>query len=132
MEYSSPSFLNWVFFFNWSRKLHVYHANRISLFYSFEWFMSLVRTRTPPPFPLKKEGGSMVQGQVFLKGGGRWHFSYLIFSRFIIFTFRNYFTLSKIVSCIWRKKIFSATIILWKKVIQSCLKINLKISHKLR
>ena len=29
---------------------------------------------------LKKgmEGGSMVQGQVFLKGGG-WHFSYLIF-----------------------------------------------------
>ena len=24
------------------------------------------------------EGGSMVQGQVFLKGGG-WHFSYLIF-----------------------------------------------------
>ena len=34
----------------------------------------------------------MVQGQVFLKGwgGGGWHFPYLIFSRFIIFTFRNY------------------------------------------
>ena len=32
----------------------------------------------------------MVQGQVFLKGG--WHFSYLIFFRFIIFTFRNYFS----------------------------------------
>ena len=31
----------------------------------------------------------MVQGQVFLKGGG-WHFSYLIFPRFMIFTFRNY------------------------------------------
>ena len=39
---------------------------------------------------LKKGGGSMVQGQVFLKGGYFWHFSYLIFSRFIIFTFRNY------------------------------------------
>ena len=32
----------------------------------------------------------MVQGQVFLKGGR--HFSYLVFSRFIIFTIRNYFT----------------------------------------
>ena len=31
----------------------------------------------------KKEGGSMKQGQVFLKGGG-WYF-YLIFSRFITF-----------------------------------------------
>ena len=40
-------------------------------------------------------GGSMVQGQVFLKGC--WHFLYLIFSRFIILTFRNYFTLRKIV-----------------------------------
>ena len=34
----------------------------------------------------------MVQRQVFLKGGkGGWNFSFLIFSRFIIFTFRNYF-----------------------------------------
>ena len=36
---------------------------------------------------LKKAGGSMVQGQVFLKWGGGgergWHFSYLIFSWFI-------------------------------------------------
>ena len=38
----------------------------------------------------------MVQKQVFLKGEDC-HFSYLIFSRFIIFTFRNYFTLCKIV-----------------------------------
>ena len=30
----------------------------------------------------------MVQGQVILKGGG-WHLSYLIFSRFIIFAYRN-------------------------------------------
>ena len=49
----------------------------------------------------------MVQGQVSLKlerggGGGGWHgtFSYLIFSRFIIFTLRNYFTLCEIVLCI--------------------------------
>ena len=39
---------------------------------------------------LKKAGGSMNQGQVFLKGEGGWHFSYFTFSRFIIFTFRNY------------------------------------------
>ena len=30
----------------------------------------------------------MVQGQVLLKGGD-WHFSNLIFPRFMIFTFRN-------------------------------------------
>ena len=58
---------------------------------------------------IQKEGGSMGQGQIFLKEGG-WHFPYLIFSRFIIFTFRNYFTLCKIVLCIWRKT-FSSTII---------------------
>ena len=66
----------------------------------------------PPPWvgwggiwKIKKRGGSVVQGQVFLKGRC-WHFSYLFFSRFIIFTFRNYFTLCKIVLCIWRKIIF--------------------------
>ena len=33
----------------------------------------------------------MVQRQVFLKlGEGGWHFFYLFFSRFIIFSFRNY------------------------------------------
>ena len=31
-----------------------------------------------------------------------------------------------------KKLFFSATIILWKKVILSCLKMNLKTSHKLR
>ena len=34
------------------------------------------------------------------------HFSYLFFSRFIISTFRNYFTLCKIVLRIWRKTSF--------------------------
>ena len=81
----------------------------------------------------KKGSGSMVQGQVLLKGGwGCWYFSYLIFSRFIIFIFRNYFTLCKIVLCIWRKTIFFCHHNFMKKVILSCLKMNLKISHKLR
>ena len=44
----------------------------------------------------------MVKGQVFLKEWD-WHFSFLIFSRFIIFTFKNYFTLCKIVLCILKK-----------------------------
>ena len=38
----------------------------------------------------------MVQGQVFLKEGRLKVLDYLIISRFIIFTFRNYFTLHKI------------------------------------
>ena len=51
---------------------------------------------------IKKGSGSMVLGQVFLKkwgvgGGGGYHFSYLVFSRFIIFTFINYFNLCKVV-----------------------------------
>ena len=72
---------------------------------------------------LKKEGGSMVQWQVFLKGGD-WYF-YLIFSRFIIFKSRNYFILSCKIA--WYIALCS-TITSWKKI-QSCLKMNLKISH---
>ena len=61
----------------------------------------------------------MVPGQVFLKGWTD--------------TFPVYFTLCKIVLRILRKKIFfSFPIILRKKVILSCLKMNLKLSHKLR
>ena len=64
---------------------------------------------------LEKGAGSMVQGQVVLKrcvcvcagggGSGGWgrHFSYLIFSSFIIFTYRNYITLCKVVFCIWNE-----------------------------
>ena len=40
------------------------------------------------------------------------YFLFFFFSNFIIFTFRNYFNLWKIVLYIWRKN-FSATIILW-------------------
>ena len=52
------------------------------------------------------------------------------FLRFIIFTFRNY----PLQNCyaFQEKLFFYVTIILWKKVILSCLKMNLKISHDLR
>ena len=54
-----------------------------------------------------------------LNRGSSWHFSYLIFSWFINFTFRNYFSLCKIVLCIWRKIIFSATIKCHSKVFKN-------------
>ena len=57
----------------------------------------IVRTAPPPP-PERKRGGIMVHGQFFLKEG---LLLFLFnFSRYIIFTFRNYFTLSKTVLCI--------------------------------
>ena len=65
---------------------------------------------------LEKGGGSMVKGQV------GWNFSYLIFWRFIIFTFRNYITLCKIVLCIWRKTIFFSHHNFIKMFILSCRK----------
>ena len=84
---------------------------------------SITRSSDPPPlfkeggvnfsylpqhgglWKIKKAGGSMVQGQVFLKGEGRL-FPIWFFSSFIIFTFRNYFTLCKIALHNWRKKTF--------------------------
>ena len=59
--------------------------------------------RTPSPL-FKGRGGrggegkgkSMVLVQVFLKKRGSWHFSFLVFLRFIIFTFKNYFTKSSL------------------------------------
>ena len=115
---------------------------------------SSIIIRTPPPSPPFKRVGKVNFNDLLRRGGGwlwkienrewkydagagllnrgGWHFSYLIFSSFIIFTGRNYFTLCKIVLCIWRKFFFSATIILWKKFIRSYLKMNLKISNKLR
>ena len=75
-----------------------------------------------------KEGWKHVAEAGLLKRGG-WPFSYLVFSRFIIFTFRNYFTLCKIVLRIWRKIIFFCYHNFMKKVILSCLKMNQKIFH---
>ena len=65
--------------------------------------------------------------EVWCRGGsswrlGRsWHFLNLIFSRFIIFTFRNYFTHCKVVLYIWRKVIFSCHHN-FPAIIPSCLK----------
>ena len=67
----------------------------------------------------------MVQGQVYLKGGGGLAlFLFNLFSRFIIFTFRNY----SLPNCVMHLKKNHSFM---KKVILSCLKMNLKISHKL-
>ena len=72
------------------------------------------RRQLPPPkgekyekLKIKKRGWKYDPGAGLLKGGGTstWHFFYLIFSRFIIFTFRNYF-LCKIVLCIGRNITF--------------------------
>ena len=50
----------------------------------------------------------MGQGQVFLnRMGGGWNFSYLVFSRFIIFTFRHYFILAKLCYAFEEKLYFS-------------------------
>ena len=78
----------------------------------------------------KKKGWKYGAGAGLLKRGGSWHFSYLIFSRFIIFAFRNYFTLCKIVLRIWRKIIFFSQHNFMKKGYHSYLNMLLKISHK--
>ena len=114
---------------------------------------SIVWTSPPPPvflkggskfwlppldggiWKIKKRGWKYGVGAGLLKRGA-WHFSYLSFWRFVIFTIP--FTLCKITlpfakSCypFEEKLFFSATIILWQKVILSYLKMNLKIFHKL-
>ena len=66
----------------------------------------------------------MVQGQVSLKDGRTGTLSFLHLEITLPFT--------KLCYAFEEKLFFSATIILWKKVILSCLKMNLKISHKLR
>ena len=73
----------------------------------------------------------MVQGQVFLKGGGgAGTFPILFFVFFLHLEITLPF--AKLCYAFEEKLFFSATIILGKKVILSCLKMNLKISHKLR
>ena len=70
-----------------------------------------------------KKGWKYGVGEGPLKRRG-WLFSYFIFSRFIIFTFRIY-------NCVMhlKKNYYHNSM---KKVILKCLKMNLKISHKIR
>ena len=75
----------------------------------------------------------MIQGQVFLKEGGLalgtfsiWFFQGSLFLHLEITSF------AKLCYALEETLLFSATIILWKNVIITCLKMNLKISHKLR
>ena len=73
----------------------------------------------------------MVQGQVFLKGEGVTPF---LFNFFKVYHFCILKLLYPLQNCVhYAKKLyFSVTIILSKKVILSCLKMNLKLSHKLK
>ena len=73
----------------------------------------------------------MVLGQVFLKGKN-WHFSDLVFQGLSFLHLEITLCFSKFRSAFEEKYFFSVTIILLKKVILSCPKMNLKISHKLR
>ena len=77
----------------------------------------------------KNGGERMVQGQVFLIGEGLEPFLFNLLKVFI-FTLRNYFTLYKILFCIWRIIFFCHHNFMKKKVILSCLKMNLKISYE--
>ena len=75
----------------------------------------------------------MVQGQVFLKGVGG--LALVLFNFFQGLSFLHLeitLTFAKLCYAFEEKLFFSATIILGKKVILSCLKMNVKISHKLR
>ena len=80
----------------------------------------LGRQHSVPDF---EKGWGIVRIPLFIGGGrARWwkvkvwyrgrDFSYLIFSRFIFFVFRNYFTFCKIVLYTWKKIFFSAAKIL--------------------
>ena len=68
----------------------------------------------------------MLQGQVFLKGGDG-HFS--IFKGLSFLHLEITWPFVELCHAFEEKLFFSVTMILWKKVFQSCLKMNLKISH---
>ena len=68
-----------------------------------------------------KKSESMVQGQVFLKGGGG--LALFIFNFFKVYHFYIYKLFYPLQNCyaFEEKLFFSVTIILWKKIILSCL-----------
>ena len=68
----------------------------------------------------------MVQGQIFLKaGGGDWHLCYLILSGLSFLHSEIILLSAKLFYTFEENLFFSANIILLKKVILSCLKMNL-------
>ena len=78
----------------------------------------------------------MVQGDVFLKRGRGRGVALFLSNFFKVFTFLSFLHLEitlpfEKLCYAFEEKNFSATIILWKKLILSYLKMNLKISHKL-
>ena len=73
----------------------------------------------------------MVQGQVFLKGGAG-TFPIYFFQGLSFLHLEITLPFVKLCYAFEEKILFSATIFLCEKVILSCLKMNLKISHKLR
>ena len=79
----------------------------------------------------------MVQGEVFLKEG-EGGVALFLSNFFKVFTYLSFLHLKitlpfeKLCYAFEEKLFFSATIILWKKFILSYLKMNLKLSHKLR
>ena len=78
----------------------------------------------------------MVQVQVFFKGGGggggAGFFPIYFFQSLSFWHLEIIFPFAKLRYAFEAKLFFSATIVLWKKVILSCLKMNLKISYKFR
>ena len=77
-----------------------------------------------------KKGWTYGAGAGLLKRGG---LTLVLFNFFKVYHFYIEKLLYPLQNCAMhlKKKKFSVIIILWRKVILSCLKINLKISHKL-
>ena len=91
-------------------------------------------SRTGEIWKIKKRGWKYGAGAGLLKRGGGttvtfpiWFFQGLSFLHLEITL-----PFAKLCYSFEEKILFSTTIILWKKIILSCLKTNLKISHKLR
>ena len=138
-EYNS----NMCFFLIWLGMV-VAHPHPSGTFMICLWlvpiFNNIYIARNPsPPCPpitsskdrgLKKWGGRGWKYDARTIVFKRQRLALFLFS-FFTFTFRNYFILCQMCYVFEEKLLFYATIILWKKLILSCLKINWKISHKL-
>ena len=96
-----------------SVKAYIVQTSPPPSFYSGEVSLDYLPRRGEGDLKNFKKGWKYGAGAGLLKRGGGWHLSYLIFSRFIIFTFWNYFILCKIVVC--KKNYFFLSNSLMKK-----------------